>query len=256
MPEQAPPTSGPGYLMRGMRMWITSPRLMVLGAFPALIVGAVYVVAFTLFAVNIDAVAVAATPFAEGWADGLAQAVRFAVGVALMAAAVIVSMVTFVGVTLAVGDPFYERIAQAVEARLGGAPPAIEEPRRTSVQRAIVVAIRFAGLTALIGLLIFAAGLVPVAGPFLSPMLGVVGGGSILALETSGFAFDARRVSFRDRRRMLARRRAVTLGFGILTYILFLIPLGAIVIMPAAVAGATMLARDSFTVQNGAVSAS
>ena len=49
----------------------------------------------------------------------------------------------------------------------------------------------------------------------------------------------------RERRRMLGARRTTTLGFGVVAYLLFLIPFGAVLVMPAAVAGATMLARDS-----------
>jgi hypothetical protein len=43
----------------------------------------------------------------------------------------------------------------------------------------------------------------------------------------------------------LGARRARTLGFGVATYLLFLVPFLAIVVMPAAVAGATLLSRDA-----------
>ena len=43
---------------------------------------------------------------------------------------------------------------------------------------------------------------------------------------------------------MLGARRPLILGFGVATWLLFLVPLGAVVVMPAAVAGATMLSRD------------
>ena len=46
---------------------------------------------------------------------------------------------------------------------------------------------------------------------------------------------------------MLGSRRALTLGFGVATWLLFLVPLGAIIVMPAAVAGATMLSRRVVT---------
>ena len=39
-------------------------------------------------------------------------------------------------------------------------------------------------------------------------------------------------------------RRARILGFGVATQLCFLVPLGAIITMPAAVAGATVLARS------------
>ena len=46
---------------------------------------------------------------------------------------------------------------------------------------------------------------------------------------------------------MLGRSRARTLGFGVATWVLFLVPLGAVVAMPAAVGGATVLARAALS---------
>jgi CysZ protein len=43
---------------------------------------------------------------------------------------------------------------------------------------------------------------------------------------------------------VLARNRAQTLGFGVAVFCAFLIPLGAILLMPAAIAGATLLSRQ------------
>jgi CysZ protein len=45
---------------------------------------------------------------------------------------------------------------------------------------------------------------------------------------------------------MLRGRRAMAIGFGTATFVCFLIPLGAVLVMPAAVAGATLLCRRLF----------
>jgi CysZ protein len=79
--------------------------------------------------------------------------------------------------------------------------------------------------------------------------------GWFLALELTGYAFDARGLSLRDRRRTLARRRARTLGFGMTVAVLFLVPVLSVLVMPAAVSGATVLARRSLTEQAGTLSA-
>ena len=42
----------------------------------------------------------------------------------------------------------------------------------------------------------------------------------------------------------MRRHRARVLGFGVATQVTFLVPLGAVATMPAAVAGATLLARS------------
>ena len=237
--------SGMTYLGRGLRMWITSPRLMLLGSIPAVLVGLVYSVAIVVFGLNLDGIADWITPFADEWNEVGRVALRFAAGLALIGIALLIAVYTFVAVTLAVGDPFYERIWRRVEERLGDAPAEVEEPFWRSALRNAGTAIRLLALTASVGLVLFACGFIPVVGQILVPVAGALLGGWFLTLELTGFAFEARRVPLRIRRRMLGARRASTLGFGVLTYVLFLVPFAAIVIMPAAVAGATMLSRDA-----------
>ncbi|HEY6800895.1 MAG TPA: hypothetical protein VI121_09645, partial [Agromyces sp.] len=55
----------------------------------------------------------------------------------------------------------------------------------------------------------------------------------------------ARGIARSGRRALLRGHRAELLGFGIATQLCFMIPLGAIVTMPAAVAGSTLLARSA-----------
>ena len=237
--------AGMGYLIKGLRLWGSSPRLMLIGAIPALIVGAVYAAAFVLFLLNLGEIAVWVTPFAAGWDDPLRLAARVAAGIALPVAAVFLAVFTFTAVTLAVGDPFYERIWRAVEEEMGGAPTERGEPFLRSAWRGIGNGLRLVALSGLVGLLLFAGGFIPLIGQTVVPVLGAVLGGRILTLELTGYAFDARRLTLRQRRLTLRASGAGALGFGTLTYLLFLIPFAAVAIMPAAVAGATMLAREA-----------
>ena len=234
-----------GYPVKGLRMWGSSPKLMLIGAIPALIVGVVYAAAFVLFLLNVGEIAVWITPFASGWADPLRLAARVAAGIALPVAAVFLAVFTFTAVTLAVGDPFYERIWRAVEERMGEAPADGGESFLRSARRGIGNGLRLVALSVLVGLLLFAGGFIPLVGQTVVPVLGAVLGGWILTLELTGYAFDARRLTLRQRRRTLRTSGASALGFGVLSYLLFLIPFAAVAIMPAAVAGATMLARDA-----------
>jgi CysZ protein len=237
--------AGMGYLVKGLRMWATSPKLMLLGAIPALIVGAVYATAIVVFVLNLGQIAAWITPFAGGWDDPLRLIARVAAGVALLAAVVFLAVFTFAAVTLAVGDPFYEKIWRAVEERMGGAPAEGGEPFWRSARRGIGNGLRLLALSLLIGLLLFVGGFIPLIGQTVIPVLGATVGGWILALELTGYAFDARHLTLRQRRRMLGTQRASALGFGIVSYLLFLVPFAAVAVMPAAVAGATMLARDA-----------
>jgi len=234
---------GMGYLGRGLGMWASSPRAMMFGAIPPLIVGAVYVGLGILFFINLGGIVEWATPFAAG--SDWREFIRTGVSLALGAAAIVIGVFTFTAVTLTVGDPFYERISRIVEETLGNAPDELDESFWKGLWRGIAGGIRFLALTASVGLVLFIAGFIPFIGQTVVPVIGAFVAGWFLAIELSEFAFELRGLKLKDRRRMLGRSRATTVGFGLLTYLLFLIPLGSVLVMPAAVAGATMLARDS-----------
>jgi CysZ protein len=112
-----------------------------------------------------------------------------------------------------------------------------------SLPRTTVDSVRLLILGTVLGVVIFGTGLIPVVGEFVTPVLGAMVGGWVLALELSSVPFERRGMRFKHRRRMLRSRRAMSLGFGVATFVCFLIPLGAVLVMPAAVAGATLLSR-------------
>jgi CysZ protein len=217
---------------------------MLIGAIPALIVGALYVTAIVFLALNLDALALWITPFADGWSALLQELTHIAATLAIVVVAILFVAYTYTAVTLMVGDPFYERIWRAVENRLGDAPAEPEVGLWTSIGRAIGDGIRLLVPALGVAIVVFACGFVPLVGTVLAFALGAVFGGWLLTVELSGFAFDARGHTLAQRRRMLGARRNRSLGFGILTYLLFLIPVAAVVVMPSAVAGAALLSRD------------
>jgi len=235
--------AGVGLLGRGLATWSTSPRLMLTGAIPALLVALAYTAGLVALAVNSPGIAEWITPFADGWTEPWRTVIRVSAALALVAVAVLVVVFTFTAITLAVGDVFYERIWRHTEERLGDAPREPQGGFWRLLRRGIETGVRILALTVAIGLLLFVAGLVPVVGQIASPVLAALFGGWVLALELTGYAFDARGVPLKGRRRMLGARRPRTLGFGVAVYLLFLIPLGAVFAMPAAVVGATRLAR-------------
>jgi len=237
--------TGIGYLGRGFGMWATSPRLMLLGALPALIVGAVYLVGIVFLILNLDTMVVWATPFANDWAEPLVVSARLAAALVFLTVAALAVVYTFTAVTLLVGDPFYERIWRAVETALGEPPIAPERGFWRSLWRAVGDAIRLLVPAIGVGILLLACGFIPLVGPAFAIVLGALLGGWLLSVELTGFAFDARGYTVRQRRRALRTRRPVAVGFGAACYLLFLVPFVAVVTMPSAVAGAAMLSRDT-----------
>ena len=236
--------SGVAFLGRGLRLWGTSPRLMLLGAVPALLVGAVFVGLLVVVNGFADDWAVVLTPWASDWPGWAATTARVATGLAIAALAVLLAVFTFTAVTLLVGDPFYERIWRHVEQGEGDAPPEVDTGFWRGLGRSLGDSVRLLLATGAVGLLLFVGGFVPVVGQTVVPVTAALTGGWFLAVELTGYAFDARGRTLRQRRRELGLRRARTLGFGTATWLSFFVPLGAVVVMPAAVAGATLLVRD------------
>ncbi len=234
---------GVGDLGRGFRYWATTPRLMLLGAIPALIVSAVWVGLLVALLSSLDGIAAGLTGFAAGWDPALRSALEVAAGLAVVVLAVVLGALSFTAVVLTVGDPFYERISRSVEERLGDPPVERDESVLRGVLRAARDGLALLLLSLVVGIVSFLLGLIPVVGPVIGGVFGAVAGGWLLAVELTGTPFDARGFRQGERRGILRRSRARTLGFGIATWVLFLVPFAAIVVMPAAVGGATVLTR-------------
>lgn len=234
--------TGVGLLFRGFATWRTAPGRMALGLIPAFLVAAVFTAGLILLAINIEGIAAAATPFANEWDRVWRDLTRVAVSIAFIIAALLLISLTFTTITLIVGQPFYELVWRHAESRFGAIPDSAPGFWR-SVGLGISGALRMLVPTILVGIALFTLGLIPVIGAVLSAVLGALFGGWFLALEITGLAFDARGLGFRQRRTALRSRRALVLGYGTATYLLFLVPLGAVFVMPAAVAASVLVVR-------------
>ncbi|MGA8115511.1 MAG: EI24 domain-containing protein [Actinocatenispora sp.] len=234
---------GLALLGRGIGMWARSPRLMLLGAVPALISFALLTTAFVLLAMYIHPVVGTLTPFADDWQSGWRTATRVVVGIAVLGAGLLFAVLLYTALTLAIGDPCYEAISRRAEEPYGGVPGEVEVPWWRSLGRSVRDAVRLVLASLVVGILMFAAGFLPVVGQTVVPVIGALIGGWYLALELTGVPFERRGLRLAGRRRVLRRRRPLVLGFGVGTFVLFLIPLGAVIVTPAAVAGAALLSR-------------
>jgi CysZ protein len=235
--------AGAGLLGRGLGLCLRSPRLLGLGILPALIAGLLYAAALVTLILFADDLAGTVTWFADDWSTGWRNALRLFAGLALVGAGGVLSVLTFTAVTLLIGDPFYERISELVEARFGGVPDAVEVPWWRSLRRSLTDSLRLIGIGILLGIPLFLLGFVPVVGQTVAPVLGATVAGWVLAVELTGVPFQRRGQRLRDRRAALRAHRPTALGFGVAVFLCFLIPLGAVLLMPAAVAGGTLLAR-------------
>jgi CysZ protein len=229
-------------LVRGFATWRRRPGLMALGLLPAAIVGLLFLGGLIALSAYLPALTQAMTPFADGWPGLWATVLRAAVGTALVGAALVLVAVSFTALTLLIGDPFYERIWRAVETDAGYPKANAAYGFWRSVADGLWLIVRGVVIAILSALM----GLIPVAGAVLGTVFAVLCTGWLLADELSSRALPARGLTGAARRQLMRAPRARVLGFGVATQLCFLVPLGAVATMPAAVAGSTLLAHSLF----------
>ena len=237
-------SDGLRYAAGGQRWMARHGRLWAWGMIPALVALAGYTVALVALAVWGGDLVAWATPFADHWDHAWRQAFRVLLTVTLFGVGLLLAVVSFTAVTLLVGQPFYEELSGRVERAEGGDPP----ESGLSLWRELLVALREGVVLllwlALFGVPLFVLGFVPVIGQTVVPAIGFGVSGFFLTLELTTVALQRRRIPLRDRMRMLRSRVWLALGFGVPLVLLFLVPFVAVLAMPGAVAGATLLARD------------
>lgn len=234
---------GAGLLIRGIGMVIARPRLMGLGMLPPLITSVLMIAALIGLGFSVDSIITALTGFMDRWgtAGDVLQAV---LAVVLVGAAALLMVLTFTAITLAVGDPIYQQISRRVDAELGPLPPEPDEKVAAAVSRTVRQLAATIGMSAVGAIICFLLGLVPAVGAALAAIAAALIGGRVMVREITGPAFERRgMLEVRDRRPALIENRAMAMGFGVPAFWLLAIPGVAVLVFPAAVAGATMLVR-------------
>jgi CysZ protein len=227
------------------------PRLLLIGMLPAVLTAVVLLGAMIALVANIDHLAALVTPFADHWSGGERLVTRLAAGLALVGAAVLLGLVGFTAVTLVVGGPFYENIAERIEDDLGITAGHLDlswwKQFISGLRDGIVLLMRSLVFT----IPLFLAGFLPVVGQIVVPVLVALTTAWFMVLEVVAVPFYRRGIGLRDRTAMLRRRRTLALGLGLPAALLCMIPLLAIVVMPVAFAGGVLVALDVLGLAQG-----
>ncbi|MFI6448312.1 EI24 domain-containing protein [Kitasatospora sp. NPDC050543] len=241
--------AGLGYLGKGQKWVARHGRWWGFGMIPALITLVGYVVALVALSAQADDVASWATPFADHWGSPWRELLRGTLAAAVFGGGLLIALISFTAVTLLVGQPFYESLCERVDESEGGAPakPGIPLWRELwiAARDSVYVLLRVAAF----GVVLFAAGFIPLIGQTVVPVIGICVSGFFLAVELTAVGLQRRGVPQAERIRLLRRRLPLALGFGVPLILLFLVPLVTVLAMPGAVAGATLLARDLVPVE-------
>ena len=237
---------GFGYLVRGQRWVARHGKQFGFGLIPGLITLVLYVAALVSLALWGSDFITWATPFADDWSSpwlglfrGFLTAVLFALGLLL-------SVITFTAVTLLLGQPFYESLSEKVDRDVSpdGTAPESGLPLWRELLISARDSLRIVARALVWGVLLFALGFVPFVGQTVVPVIGFFVTGFFLTEELTAVALQRRGVVLRDRLTMLRSRKRLIWGFGTPLALAFLVPFVAVFLMPGAVAGATLMARD------------
>lgn len=236
--------AGMRYLGEGQRWVARHGRWWGFGLIPALIALVLYAGVLTALAIWSGDLAAWATPFADDWGSPWQQLLRGVFVALLLAGGLTLSVLTFTAVTLLIGDPFYESLSEQVEESEGYCPPGPDRPLWREIALALRDSVHVLLRAAGFGVLLFVLGFVPFLGQTVVPAIGFCVSGFFLTVELTAVAMQRRNVPVRARLRHLRGRKTLAVGFGTPLVLLFLIPFLAVVLMPGAVAGATLLVRD------------
>ncbi|QFY11710.1 hypothetical protein GBF35_38605 [Nonomuraea phyllanthi] len=229
--------SGVGFFLQGFGWVARNGRWWLFGLIPALIAFAVYVAALIFLGTNAGDLAAFLTPFADSWS--WRELFRTLVGVALFLGGLALAVLTFTALTLAIGEPFYERLSAAADVL----ETEDDQPWWRTLPRSIRDSLITLCWVLLFTVPLFFLGFVPVVGQTVVPVLGALVSGFFLTVELTTLALERRGMARKQRFALLRANKASALGFGVAVFALFLVPFVAIVAMPAAVAGAALLVR-------------
>jgi CysZ protein len=237
---------GFAYLAKGQRWVARHRRQYGFGLLPGLITLVLYAAALTALALWGGDFVGWATPFADDWSSPWLGLFRGFLTAVLYALGLLLAVLTFTAVTLLVGQPFYEALSEKVDRSVSpdGSAPESGLPLWRELWISARDSLRVLVRAVLWGVLLFALGFIPFIGQTVIPVLGFFVTGFFLSQELTSVAMQRRGVELRDRLVMLRARKALAWGFGTPLAVSFLVPFVAVFLMPGAVAGATLMARD------------
>jgi len=233
-------------LLDGQRWVARHGRQYGFALLPGLIALVLYAIALVALAVwGGDAVSWA-TPFADHWPSPWQSLFRGFLTAVLFALGLLLAVLTFTAVTLLIGQPFYENLSERVDADVSpeGTAPRSDLPLARELWISARDSVRILVRALVWGVLLFALGLLPFVGQTVVPVIGFFVTGFFLTEELTAVALQRRGVELRARLALLRSRRMLVWGYGTPLGLVFLVPFVAVFLMPGAVAGATLLARE------------
>jgi CysZ protein len=217
-------------------------HLLGLGLVPPLITSVVFLTLFAVMAWQAMTIAVWLTPFAEGWPA--AGTIRLVLAGSLILAGALLLVLSFTGVTLAIGAPLFDKISESIDNQLSPYSRAPEVSSGAAALTAVQQLLAVLALTVPVSLGLVVVGLLPLVGGLIATLASSAFGAWMIALDMTAGPADRRGWrTLRARHRLLLRHRWLALGFGLPTFWLLSVPGVSLLAFPIAIAGGTLLVR-------------
>jgi len=229
-------TAGAGFLLRGVRL-VTQPGLRRYVVLPLLVNILVFGLLGFFGIQAFDWLLAQLLPTGDAWWVALVRGVLW---VFFAAAALIILLFTFSVAANLIASPFNGLLSARVEQHLRGRAPESGRGLLAEASAAIAGEIRklfYFVMLLLVGFIVTVVPIVNLASPVVWALIAIW----MLALEYMAYPMENRGLGFSRVRALARRERGAALGFGSAVMVAMLIPLVNLIVMPAAVAGATAM---------------
>ncbi|WP_406689221.1 EI24 domain-containing protein [Saccharopolyspora sp. ID03-671] len=160
----------------GLGIILRSPRLLLLGAIPALISALLLLGTLGTLIYFSGDLTTWMTPFADGWAEFARKGLRILLGAALVGAAAVLGSISFIALTLLIGGPFYEHIAEKAEERLGLDTSDDGAGFARQLGRGVRDSLKLVAVAVVGAVVLLIIGFIPIAGQIAGVVLGALFG--------------------------------------------------------------------------------
>jgi CysZ protein len=232
------PVAGANYLLRGLGL-LLKPGIRAYVIIPLLINCLLFILFIALSSQQFNGLMHWLMPELPDWLQWLSWLLWLLFGIAVA----LILFFTFSLVCNLVGAPFNGLLAEAVEHYLTGSKP----ETAPSSMRKLVADIVPAVLNELKKILFFLLWSIPFLVLFFIPVINIVApilwflfSAWMLALEYTDYPMANHELLFNEQRKRLRNQSLRTLGFGGIVSFATMIPIANFIVMPAAVAGATI----------------
>lgn len=187
------------------------------------------------------------SPEGETVAVAVVRVLHDLVGILLMLVIWIAGLIGSIAISAVFAAPFNDMLSEAVEllARGQAAPPfSLSELAFGAARSLRIEAAKFAFFAAIMGPLFVVSFFVPVIGSVVYPVLAFLLGALYFGLDYVDWPASRRHLGARWRYRFVGRHFWALLGLGLGVWIVLFLPLFNLFLMPAAVAGGTLMFLD------------